>query len=421
MFYPKNYSAKQQLFPFYSKLRKSPGGPFMIKVPKTGHRIARIEAFPLESKAIKEAWTDEYGWPSTLPSLLIKVTGEDGTYGIGEGLAQHWYLGETLEQMMACVKLYESALRGLDPINIALCHHYMMTVFGTGMPGGRAARGGVDIALYDLAAKLMGLPVHALLGGALRKEFQVLTNLYHKTPDKMAEACTYYAELGYKGLKVKVGDVLHSKGWNRDNFLQEIAKLEAALEATPRDVMIDADANQGWVSAAWTVGALQRFRGHDNLSIEQPLHYDDLTGAAHVRAYAGVPLILDESVWSANAVMRLAKAEACDRIVLKLNRIGGFYEARKIIDISEASGIGVSIDMGPWTIIGSTAACHIAALCQYPYPVDCEGHLSFTTLGQYYPFTGGVTINADGIAHLPDSPGLGVDVDWDILKKHISC
>jgi len=389
------------------------------KLGSSRYRIARIEAFRLKSKAIKEAWTEnEYGWPSTLPSLLIKVTAEDGTYGIGEALAQHWYLSETAEQMMTCIKLYKQALKGLDPTNIALCHHRMMGVFGTGMPGGRGARGGVDIALHDLSGKLMGLPVHTLLGGALRTEFEILTNLYHKTPEKMAEACSYFVKLGYKGLKVKVGDVLQSKGWNRDNLLAEVAKLEAALEVTPSDVMIDADANQGWVSAAWTISMLQRFRSNDNLSIEQPLHYDDLAGAAHVRAHAGVPLILDESVWSANAMMRLAKAEACDRVVVKLNRIGGLHEGRKIIDICEAAGIGVSIDMGPWTIVGNTAACHIAAVCCCPYPVDCEGHLSFTTLGEFDPFIGGVKIGEDGIACLPDLPGLGVDVDWDVLEKH---
>jgi L-alanine-DL-glutamate epimerase-like enolase superfamily enzyme len=202
--------------------------------------------------------------------------------------------------------------------------------------------------------------------------------------------------------------------------MAEVAKLGAALEVTPGHVMIDADANQGWVSAAWTISMLRRFLHYDNLSIEQPLRYDDLAGAAHVRAHAGVPLILDESVWSADAMMRLAKAEACDRVVVKLNRIGGLHEGRKIIDICESAGIGVSIDMGPWTIVGSTAACHIASLCRCPYPVDCEGHLSFTTLGEFNPFVGGIDIGEDGIARLSDQSGLGVDVDWDILEKHLA-
>ena len=52
-----------------------------------------------------------------------------------------------------------------------------------------------------------------------------------------------------------------------------------------------------------------------------------------------------------------------------------------------------------------------------PYPVDCEGHVSFTKLGDPNPFTGGITFE-DGLAVLPDAPGLGVDVDWDLLAEH---
>ncbi len=63
-----------------------------------------------------------------------------------------------------------------------------------------------------------------------------------------------------------------ARGFGREAFASELAKLEAALEVTPAEVYIDADANQGWESAQWTVTKLRRFAGHDNLSIEQPLH-----------------------------------------------------------------------------------------------------------------------------------------------------
>jgi L-alanine-DL-glutamate epimerase-like enolase superfamily enzyme len=233
----------------------------------------------------------------------------------------------------------------------------------------------------------------------------------------MAAACTDFCDRGFKGLKVKVGDVLLAEGWNRATMLAEVAKLDAALEVTPRDVMIDADANQGWESAAWTVSMLRRFSGFDNLSIEQPLPYADLDGAVHVRAHGGVPVILDEAVWSAEAMMQIARMGACDRIVLKLNRVGGFFEALKTIAVCEAAGIGVSVDTNPYTLLGDTAVCHIAARCRIPYPVDCEGHVSFVTLGEHDFLSGGITID-QGIATLPDAPGLGVEVDWDALTRH---
>jgi len=378
-------------------------------------KIAAIESFPLRPKVQKEAWTDdEYVWPSVLPCFVIKVTAEDGTHGVGEATSQVWYLGETAEQIASNVKLYDAALRGKDPANFALCHQLMEGAVGGGMPGGRTARSGVDMALYDLVGKARGVPVHALLGGAYRTSFEQLTNLYHKTPEDMAAGCRDYVGRGFKGLKIKVGDVLLAKGWNRGNFESELDKLQAALEVTPRHVYIDADANQGWRSAQWTVSLLKRFERYDNLSIEQPLPYADLEGAAFVRAHSRAPVIMDESAWSPEAVMQLIRMQAADRIVLKLNRVGGFLPGLQIITICEAAGVGVSVDTNPYTLLGDTAVCHIAAVARTPYPVDCEGHVSFLTLGDNNPFSGGITFR-DGRAWLPDAPGLGIEVDWKKL------
>ncbi|MBV8566587.1 MAG: mandelate racemase/muconate lactonizing enzyme family protein [Methylobacteriaceae bacterium] len=379
-------------------------------------KIARIEWFRLDPKVEKEAWVeDEYVWPSQLPCFIVKVSAGDGTYGIGEATSQVWYLGETAEQMESYFRLFDEALRGKDPSNFALAHQAMEATVGGGMPGGRGARSGVDMALYDLVGKARGMPVHALLGGAYRTNFELLTNLYHKTPEEMARACKVFVGRGFKGLKVKVGDVVLAKGWDRDNLESELAKLEAALEVVPKDVYIDADANQGWRSAKWTVSVLRRFETYDNLSIEQPLPYADLEGAAFVRAHAKVPVIMDESVWSPQAMMHLIRMGAADRIVLKLNRVGGFFPAHEIITMCEAAGIGVSVDTNPYTLLGDTAVCHIAAVARTPYPVDCEGHVSFLSLGDVSPYVGGITIK-EGRGSLPDAPGLGIDIDWKKLE-----
>jgi L-alanine-DL-glutamate epimerase-like enolase superfamily enzyme len=226
-----------------------------------------------------------------------------------------------------------------------------------------------------------------------------------------------FVKRGFKGLKIKVGDVVLAKGWDRDNLESELAKLAAALDAVPRDVYIDADANQGWRSPAWTVAVLERFRGHDNLSIEQPLHYADIAGAAEVKRRSFVPVILDESVWSPEQMVEIIRQRACDRIVLKLNRLGGFFPAQQTIAICEAAGITVSVDTNPYTIVGDTACCHIAAIARMPMPVDCEGHVSFMNIGEPNPFKGGITFKG-GRAHLPDAPGLGVEVDWAKLARH---
>ena len=180
------------------------------------------------------------------------------------------------------------------------------------------------------------------------------------------------------------------------------------------DVCIDADTD-GWKSANWT--ALRRFAQYDNLSIEQPVMLADLRGAVQVRKHAGVPLILDESVWSPEAMLNIARMEACDRIVLKLTRLGGFFECLKVISICESANIGVSVDSCPFSLLDDTACCHIASAIRDPYPVECETHVTFIDFGPEPMFSGGITFK-DGRAHLPDAPGIGVDVDWDAVAAH---
>jgi len=383
-------------------------------------KIAQIDAYRLFPRFIKETWgSDEVRpvWPRSPINVLVRITAEDGTYGIGEIATQERYLGETAEQVLSCVRIYAEGLRGHDIENLAGAHSKMEAAYSSGMPGGRSTRSGIDMALYDLVGKAHDLPVYALLGGEYRTSFELLTNLFFKTPESMAEACQSYVNKGYKGLKVKVGDVLLAEGWSRQALIREMAILESALAVVPRDVYIDADANQGWHSPKWTLASIARFARFDNLSIEQPLHYADLNGAAFVRSNSTLPIILDESVWSPQAMMDIVRLQACDRIVLKLSRVGGFLPGKQIIDICEAAAIGISVDTTPFTMIGDTANCHIAATIRDPYPVDCGGHVYYLSLEPEGILTGGLVLS-DGEAHLPDGPGLGVDVDWDVLKRH---
>jgi len=73
--------------------------------------------------------------------------------------------------------------------------------------------------------------------------------------------------------------------------------------------------------------------------------------------------------------LQIAKNDAADRIVLKINCVGGFWNFRKVINICEAKSIGVSFDTMPFTMLGDTALCHLVATARDPYPVDAVGHL----------------------------------------------
>lgn len=373
--------------------------------------IAALDWVPLTPRLVKEGYGDaDSVWPGELPSLLVRVTAADGTVGYGEATTQTWYLGETRTQMDSVLALYAQALDGLPADNIAGAHAAMLGCYAGAAPGGNAARAGVDMALHDLAGKALGVPASTLLGGRHRDRLEQLTNLYHATPEAMAAGARDFVAQGFKALKIKVGESLLAHGWSRAGLAAELDKLHAALDAVGPGIMIDADANQGWRNVGDAAAALRAFAGQPNLSIEQPLAYENYAGHAQLRAMAGLPIVLDEPVRSPDAVMQLIRSEACDRVVIKMNRTGGLYPSMRIAAICEAAGIGVSVDTNPFTLLGDSASAQLASAIPTPYPADCEGHVSFLTLAEGI-LAGGVRFE-DGHAVVPRGPGLGVEVDW---------
>jgi muconate cycloisomerase len=382
-------------------------------------RIAAIEYFRLYPSVVREEWRNGgHIWPTDLPCFLVKVTAEDGTYGIGEATSQPWYLGETAPQIASVLDLIRPRLIGQDASNISLCHQMTGNAYAGRLPGGRSARAGVDMAIIDLLGKQWGISASTLLGGTHRTNFELLVNLYDRSPAQMAEACQKAVSDGAAAIKVKVGDFLLLKGWSWSALIREAEVLEAALDVVPRAIRVDADANQSWESAQHTLALLRRFKDADNLSIEQPLGFADLSGAAYVRSQSGIPMILDESLWGPEAMAEMIRLNACDRVVVKVNRVGGMLPATDIIRMAEAARIGISLDTNPFTLVGDTASAHLAALTRFPFPIDCQGHRSFISFGTNDPFTGGVRIE-NGMAVLPDAPGLGVGIDWDRLHRHV--
>ncbi|MDX1604880.1 MAG: hypothetical protein R3202_01735, partial [Candidatus Competibacterales bacterium] len=111
-------------------------------------RIASIEAFPVRPRTLKEGYAEDGPWPARFPVFLVRVTTEDGRVGTGEATSQVWYLGETGAQIRAALRLSDDARRGTDPAAIGVCHQRMEAVYAGGMPGARAARCGVDLALH---------------------------------------------------------------------------------------------------------------------------------------------------------------------------------------------------------------------------------------------------------------------------------
>ena len=359
-------------------------------------RITRLQAFPLRLRAVKPGYAANQS--TALPgssTVIVRIDTDSGISGLGEAAAGTVYFHQTMNGLLDLLRGYANLLDGADPLDRIEAHRRMDRVSGAYPQAVQPARAAIDLALHDIAGKAYGCPVYELLGGAWRTEFELQTSAYADSPASMAAQCRTLVRKRYRSLKVKVGNVVRTKGLSAESLKAEKDKLVAALRAVPDTVAVDADANQSWrnaKSAVRIVDEIQRARFHANLSLEQPLHHLDLEGHRYIRERLKIPVVLDESVLSpmpaASQIAAILRAAIC-----------------------EAAGIGVSLDTMPFTLLGDTANAHLAATLRDAYPADLEGFQWFTDT----PFRGGVELRA-GRAHLPRTPGLGVEIDEKKLR-----
>lgn len=368
----------------------------------------------------KEGWSDtvhhHYGfWPSYADSVIIEMHTSNGLVGIGEATVLPWYYGNTLEHNQAMLELYGRSISGQDPENLALIHKLVGASIGYGAPGPKASIDALDMALFDIIGQARSQPIYGLLGGAYQTEFDLQTNLYLDTPDAMAEAALEYVKRGFQGLKIKCGMEVEERGWSLKGANDDIRKLVKTLEVVPESISVDADFNQSWGTAMRTIQFVKSFglERYSNLALEQPTKFQDITGAGEIVKAVRLPLVLDEAIYSPEMLIEVIRHKAAHRIVAKPPRVGGLTESRRLIVIAEAAGINVSVDGGPYSKIGDTSLCHLAATVKEPYPLDCEFH---TWIKENPVKSGGVELEG-GKAKMSPAAGLGVKLDYDAIES----
>ena len=379
-------------------------------------KIQEVERIPILLNVVKQGWQGKYYfWPSQIGKVIVRVHTSDGLVGLGETHAEAHYYGNTLVQDLKLLELYERAIIREDPTNIINIHRIMDKIAGRGCPNPQSARSGIDMALHDLKGKALNEPVYSLLGGAFRSKFELKTDLYYSTPEEMVQGSQDYVKKGYRGLKIKIGLEVESGGFSPELLDLETKKLKAVLDVVPGSVLIDADANQAWESAGRTIQMFHgKFEEYKNLALEQPLPYWDLDGSSAIARELSIPLVLDETITDTHVLIQVIRKQACDRICIKLARVGGLYVASKLIHIAEAAGLNVCID-GLYTRLGEAALCHLAATVRDPFPLAAESRYWF----KEDPMKGGAVIE-NGVATLPDKPGLGVELNEDIIQECIA-
>ncbi|TCI56660.1 dipeptide epimerase [Exiguobacterium sp. SH5S13] len=359
-------------------------------------KLEKIELFAIELP-LKVPFIVSYHRYDVMPSVIVKMTTECGLVGYGEAVADEHVTGESLESTISVIRhLLGPLLIGRNPMHLERIHDEMERAIRD-VPAAKAA---LDIACHDLIGKKLGQPIYELLGGRYHDAFPVTHVLSIGEPEAMAAEASEQVAEGYTAIKMKVGVDVAS----------DVRRVAAVRQAVGPDVPIRVDVNQGWVNAAKTLQAMRKLEPFDIDWVEQPVKADDFEGMLEVKGKISVPLMIDEGVRGVADMRRLTMMQAAHKVNVKLMKCGGIYPAKKLVHMAEMSGIECQIGSMVESSIASSAGFHVAFSSKIVQSVELTGPLRFAT------DVGNLTYDLPFI-RLNDRPGLGVDVDEDILRR----
>ena len=336
--------------------------------------------------------------------VLVKVTASDGTFGWGEATPLPAWTYETLESITSTIDIYLApvtvgrAAWDLDGLN-RVFDRAINRGFTIGSP---LAKGAVDMAVHDLLGRFLGVPVSTLWGGRRINELSLGWIVAGEGPQGAAESVREGLDAGYSAFKVKVG--LHGE---RDDV-----KLVEAVRQAAGDAFLWVDANQGY-SIDLAIRQARRMAELDVAAFEQPLPANDIAGLRRLREVSPVPIALDESLRHPSDLATFIKLDAVDVAIAKVQRSGGLTLSRRLCALADDAGVRLMGSGLTDSDLGLAAALHLFAAFGIDTPVDLNGR---QFLESSYA-TGRTVVVDGGRAFVPDGPGLGVEVDEEVVRR----
>ncbi len=380
-------------------------------------RITRVETIVVK---LPNRWA--YGWHGLqIPIghyVLLRLETDDGLEGLGEAATlPDWggehgrYYGEDPTTAVHMIHHYfEPILMGADPRNISA----LLAALDVPVTGHMSAKSAVDLALHDLVGKAAGIPVHQLLGGAMRKRIAVCHSVGIASPEDAAREAGMAAADGIKAMQVKVdGDPETDRA--------VIAAIRGAVGA---EVDIYPDINQGYDTPKQAIRAVRAMEESGISGVEQPV--EGHRQMAEVTAAVDVRVWTDEGVWTPQDALDVVQQQAADAISIYYTKSGGLQRALQVGTIAAAAGLPTNLNGALETGVGNAANLHLAAAlpgAALPsvIPVTTlEGREVCKAGGVYYtddivkePFA-----YEDGHLAVPEKPGLGVELDPEKIARY---
>ncbi|HEV2201805.1 MAG TPA: o-succinylbenzoate synthase [Bryobacteraceae bacterium] len=267
------------------------------------------------------------------------------------------------------------------------------------------ARGGMEAAVWDLEARRAGVSLARHIGAGYngngpRNEIPCGVSIgIQDSVVQLIKKIAAELEAGYQRIKIKI-----KPGWDVD-VVREVRGIFPSIR-------LMADAN-----SAYTLADADRLRRLDDFNltmIEQPLAHDDIIDHAKLQAQLQTPLCLDECIRTPRHAEQAIEMHACRIINIKLGRVGGFRQAKRIHDIAQAHGIPVWCGGMLESGIGRAHNIALSTLPNFTLPGDVSASKRYWKRDLVQP---AIEVTARGTIEVPDGAGFGYEIDHDFLRS----
>jgi L-rhamnonate dehydratase len=345
-------------------------------------------------------------------ALIVKVHTDEGITGIAD-CDSHPHVMKALIDAPTYISKFSEGLKyavlGENPFEVEKIWSQMyQAAFYQGRRGAAIhAMSAIDIAIWDIIGKATGNPVSVMLGARKHEKITAYAStLFRSTPEEMKEAIRKYRSLGFKAVKFGWGIVTQEP--RKIVGLIEAARHEAGSDM---EIMVDGMWSADVKLVIQLANELERYHV---FFIEEPLHSDNLAGYRKLAQSVNSRIACGEQLGGLHEYKQLIEEADIDVIQPDISRAGGLTETRKLVAMVEQAG--KLLIPHAWTSDVLTAASlHLNAYQNHP--VFQEFCTNDTPLSRDLVLNP-LKLEADGTLLVPDCPGLGIDLNDEVVEKY---
>ncbi|HTM56640.1 MAG TPA: enolase C-terminal domain-like protein [Pirellulales bacterium] len=367
-------------------------------------QITHVETYPVEVPIKRERWMiSSLGQHRISRYLLVRVLTDTGIEGAGEATVTARWSGETVWSARAMVdRVLAPRVIGCDPADVEHIDRQMDAAAAHNW----FAKSAIEMACWDIRGKAEGRPVHELLGGAVRsRAIRSRYSMGAYEPDHAAARARELVGLGFTTIKIKVGT----------GVAADIARVRAVREAVGSTIDLTVDANCGW-SADEAIHAMHELEDCRLSLNEQPTPDGDYAAMARVRRETSVPVMADDMCFNLVHARELVRNACCDVISVYPGKNGGIRKSREIVEFAARSGVSCSIGSNLELDIATAAMAHLVLACPNMDVERYPGDLLGADYHEVRVAKNPVQIKGP-ITTIGELPGLGVEVDWNLVRN----